>query len=118
MNLRKIFGNDVAKKSFQGSGDETKITGKYGAVSVLDGELFDIWFVGPDLEPLTSLRLTNLQRKFPQEAGLIRLTGEAYLRTHDEQLVRFALPLLGVRKKRQLSPEAKQRLTEQLRRVA
>ena len=109
MNLREIFKNDVSKSAFKVVDGVTRIIGKNGEIEIID-DIFDIYFVGPDRTPLHGLTLSTIRKKLPLGATLIELTGEAYLRTTSEELARLCLPLLKVKKKRQLSDTEKDRL--------
>ena len=104
MNLREIFKNDVAKSAFKVIDGETRIVGKFGQISTI-GEYFDVWFVGKDLKPLSSLRLTNLEKNPCTKEGLVRVDGEGWYQSMDVDRVRLTLPFLGVRKRKKISPE-------------
>lgn len=113
MNLRKIFNNDVSSGAFQKIDGETRIVGKWGQIATICCH-FDIWIIKPDLEPVSPRKLSFIQKKFPVEGMLTVLDGEAYTQTRDESLVRKILSLLGIKRKRQLSPKTIKQLTERL----
>jgi len=95
---------------------ETRILGKFGQISVI-GDAFDIWFVGPNLEPLTEHKLTAIQKKLPEDRGFRRLTGEMYGQTKDIRLVYKTLPLLGIKKRRRYSDEYRAKLRDRIREI-
>jgi len=117
MSLRKLFENEVSSSAIKIVDGETRIIGKFAQIALLDDGLFDIWLVAPGLEPISARKLNSLIKKFPQEAKFTVLTGEAYTQVSDKNIVIERLSLLGIRKKRQLSPEAKEKLILQLGRV-
>ena len=114
MNLREIFKDDVSSSAFKVIDGETRIVGKHGQLSVI-GNYFDVWFVGKDLEPLSSRRLTNLANNPIAKEGLVRLDGESFYQTKDESRVRLTLPLLGVKKRRKLSQEQIETLSQRMK---
>ena len=114
MNIRSLFKDHVSSGAFKVIDGKTRIVGKWGEISLI-GDYFDIWFIRPKLKPLSERKLTAIQKKFPVEVGFTRLTGEAYAQTKDKALVLKTLPLLGIRKKRKLSPETIKKLTGQFR---
>ena len=116
MNLRDLFQNDVASTAFKIVDGEKRIIGKFGQLSIVDG-VFDIWFVGLDFSPLSTLRLNSAAKKLGKEADIHMLTGEMWLQTADLALARKAISLLGIKKKRQYSEETKKRLRERLAKV-
>ena len=116
MNLRRLFENEVSSSAFQVIDGELRIIGKFAQISILDNGLFDIWLVAPGLEPLSTRKLNSIMKMFPQEAKFTVLTGEAYPQVRDQDIVLERLSLLGIKKKRKLSPEAKEKLILQLSR--
>jgi hypothetical protein len=116
MSLRRLFENEVSSSAFQVIDGELRIIGKFAQISILDNGLFDIWLVAPGLEPLSTRKLNSIMKMFPQEAKFTVLTGEAYTQVRDQDIVLERLSLLGIKKKRKLSPEAKEKLILQLSR--
>jgi hypothetical protein len=114
MSLRTIFKNEVSSGAFHFIDDETRIVGKFAQVTLTDNGLFDIWLVGPGLNPLSTRKLNSIIKRFPQEAKFTVLTGEAYTQVRDKQIVLETLSLLGIRKKRKVSSESRVKLIEQL----
>ncbi|MDB9950193.1 hypothetical protein OAD56_02170 [Gammaproteobacteria bacterium] len=117
MSLRRLFENEVSSSAFKVIDDELRIIGKFAQIALLDDGLFDIWLVAPGLEPISARKLNSIIKMFPQEAKFTVLTGEAYTQVSDKNIVIERLSLLGIRKKRKLSPEAKEKLILQLRRI-
>ena len=114
INLRELFKDRVSSSAFQVVDGELRIIGKFGQLSTI-GDKFDIWFIGPGTDPLGAHKMTAIAKKLPENAGLVRLDGEAYYQTRDIRLVDKTLPLLGVKKKRRYSDEYKEKLRERLR---
>lgn len=108
MNIRETFKNDVAKSAFKQVDGTTRIVGKYGEVEEIDGE-YDIFFIGLSRTPLSTKRINSLSEKLSKKAVLRVFDDWAYCRG-GEELVRFCLPLLGVRKKRQMSESSLKQL--------
>ena len=115
MNLRKIFESEVSSSAFQVVDGETRLVGKFAQISLMENGLFDIWLVGPGLQPLSTRKLNSILKMFPQEAKFTVLTGEAYTQVQDKDVVLKSLSLLGIRKKRKLSPEAREKLILRLK---
>ena len=117
MSLRRLFENEVSSSAFQKIDGELRIIGKFAQIVLIDDGLFDIWLVRPGLEPISARKLNAIIKMFPKEAKFTVLTGEAYTQISDKNIVIERLSLLGIRKKRKLSPEAKEKLILQLGRV-
>lgn len=114
MNLRTLFKDHVSSGAFKKIDGELRIVGKWGQIS-LTSDCFDIWIIQPDLQPLSNRKLTAMEKMLPIELGLTRLTGEGYVQTKDIALVLKTLPVLGIKRKRKLPPEAIEKLRKQLR---
>lgn len=117
MSLRRLFENEVSSSAFQKIDDELKIIGKFAQIALLDDGQLDIWLVRPGLKPIRARKLSSIIKMFPQEAKFTVLTGEAYTQVSDKNIVIERLSLLGIRKKRKLSQETKEKLILQLRRI-
>ncbi len=117
-SLRNIFRNDISSSAFHVIDGETRIVGKFAQIALLDNGGFDIWLVGLELEPLSTRKLNAIIKKFPEEASFTVLTGEAYTQVTDKQLVHKSLSLLGIKKKKKVSPELREKLLSRLRRAA
>lgn len=115
MSLRKIFGSKVSSSAFQVIDGESRIVGKFAQIALMDDGSFDIWIIKPGLEPLSTRKLHSIIKGFPQEASFTILTGEAFARVRDKGVILKRLSLLGIRKKRKLSPEAKEKLVLRLK---
>lgn len=113
MNLRKIFSNNVSSSAFQRIDGETRIVGKWGQIALIDG-YFDIWIIQPDLKPVSPRKLSAIQKKLPIEGRLTVLDGEAYTQVWDARIVRKTLSLLGIKRKRRISPEVAKQLADRL----
>jgi hypothetical protein len=114
-SLRRIFGREVSSSAFQVVDEETRIVGKFAQIALLEDGLIDIWLVGFGTKPLSTRKLTHIIKMFPQEARLTILTGEAYCQVQDENIVIKSLSLLGIRKKRKLYPEVREKLILRLK---
>lgn len=101
--MRQTFKDDFAKSAFSGTGENTVITGKYGVIQQLDTDCYDIWFVGKNLEPLSGRRIASLGREDSLKNRLKMLNGEAYLQVSNPEEVRTIAPLLGIKKRRQVT---------------
>ncbi len=117
-SLRNIFRNNISSSAFHVIDGETRIMGKFAQIALLDNGGFDIWLVGPELEPLSTLKLNSIIKKFPEEVTFTVLTGEAYTQTKNKEIVLKTLPLLGIKKKKKVSPELREKLLSRLRRAA
>jgi len=117
-NLRHQFGQDFASSAFRDVDGDKAIVGKYGIIVQLEDGLYDVWFVRPDGSPLTEHKITAVAKNLPENTGLVRLDGEAYAQGRGEDWVREMASLVGVKKRKQLSPEARARAAERMRKVA
>ena len=77
----------------------------------MDGTI-DIYLIGDDGQPLSKRKRSAIIKKFP--VRFVELTDEAWAQTKDKDLVVRSLPLLGIKKKRKLTPEAKKGLKQRL----
>ena len=117
MSLRRLFEHEVSSSAFQKIDGELRIIGNFAQIALLDDGQLDIWLVRPGLKPISARKLSSIIKMFPQEAKFTILTGEAYTQLSDKNIVIERLSLLGIRKKRKLSQEAKEKLILQLRRI-
>lgn len=115
MSLRRIFGSEVSSSSFQVIDGESRIVGKFAQIALMEDGSFDIWLVGPGLQPLSARKLNSIVKMFPLGAEFTVLTGEAYTQVQDKDVVLKSLSLLGIRKKRKLSPEVREKLILRLK---
>lgn len=110
---RQQFADDFAGTAFQSKDGEQKIVGKFGEIVRLDDGTWDAWFIGPELEPLSEHKLTALEKKARGIGHFRRLTGEAYMQGEGEDFVRQVAPLIGVKKRRRISQQERERLRRQ-----
>lgn len=104
MTLRQDFADDFAGPSFQRIDGEMQIVGKWGRISQFEDGTYDVWFIGPDLSPLSDQKLTAIRQKCPEWMGLRMLDGEAYATGKGREFVLQAARLTGVKRKRRVSP--------------
>lgn len=118
MTLREHFKDYVSSSAFKVIDGEFRIVGKFGEITLMDNGEFDIWVIDPWRLGLSHQKLAAIQKSFPVGADLRMLDGEAYTQTGDKELILLALPLLGVKKKRKISPLTRQAMIERLRKAA
>src|SRR5688572_16163350 len=104
-SLRQHFGSEFAKSAFRMIDGELRIVGKFGQITQLEDGTFDVWFVGPDLNPLTGRRIASIAQNFPRRGCLKILEGEAYTRGRGKAFVLDIAPLAGVKKRRMPSDD-------------
>lgn len=114
--LKAEFGKDFASTAFQVVDGEPRIVGKFGNIALIDG-IYDIWLVQPDLGPLTEHKLTAISKKWPAREGFLRLSGEGMAQTPSSEIIRQIAPILGVRKRRKLSSEARAELRDRVKKI-
>lgn len=113
--LKRDFGADFASTAFQNIDDEIRIVGKYGQITQYESGLYDAWFVGPNLDPLSGLRINRICAACAQEERPVKkLTGEAFIRGSGREFVLRMAVLAGIKRKRQVSEETRQKLRERL----
>jgi len=99
-----------SKTAYRVIDGEPALVGKFGRITQLDNGDFDVWFVGPDLSPLGSRKLTVIAQNLPLDWQLIRLTGEGIVQGRGAAFLHEAASLCGVRKKRRVSQKERDRL--------
>ena len=104
MTLRQDFADDFSGPSFRTIDGETQIVGKWGRISQFEDGTFDVWFIGPDLAPLSNQKLAAIRQKCPEWMGLRILDGEAYAQGAGREFALQAARLTGVKRKRRVSP--------------
>ena len=114
--LKDTFGQDFAIKSFQTIDGEQRIVGKYGQISKI-GKLWDVWFVQPDLSPLTMHRINRIERELSIGSAFVKLNGEAFVQTRDLELVRRMVDYCGIRKRRKVSDEFRAKAAERFEKM-
>lgn len=112
--LREQFGDDFSKSAFQVIDGELRIIGKYGQITQDQDGTFDVFFIGPDYEPLSERRLGALAKSYAQEGGFHHLTGEGWVKGRGRAFALKSALLAGVKKKRRISPEQRAKLAAQL----
>jgi hypothetical protein len=115
MSLHRIFQSEVSSSAFQVVDGETRIVGKFAQISLMEKGVFDIWLVGLGLHPLSTRKLNSIIKMFPQGVEFRVLTGEAYAQVRDKGVVLESLSLLGIRRKRKLSPVTREKLILRLK---
>ena len=98
---------------------EIVIIGKFCIVASLGGNQWDLWICNPKdiTKGLTTRKIRILLRNLAQEASFTELTGETYTNLQGADLISNNLDLLGIRKKRQLSEDQLQKMTDRLERM-
>lgn len=117
MSLRKTFGDHFTRSAFQWIDGEENIVGKFGRIAQLENGDYDIWFVGPNLEPLSARKISAIASRFTMGKRFVRLDGEAWGQGQGKDFVLRNAPLVGVKKRKRLSPETIQRNRERLARI-
>ena len=115
MNIND-FKNDVSSSAYKKVDGEIKIIGKNGEVTLMDDE-FDIFIIRPKLQPHSERMLSSLIKKLPSNLRVTRLNGEAYLKCKDVELVREMFPILGIRKRKTLSNDVRERLSKNMKAI-
>ena len=123
------FHNDFSSSAFVNirTADQVEhhLIGKYIDAEVLgenDKQVYDLWLVRRDREPISTRKLNNLISTIQalpeyEQAGrpkIIRLDGEAYLRTTHAPLVREVGSTAGIRRKKRYSEATRQARRAQL----
>jgi len=110
-DIYKAFGDKISKTAIQCIDDEWRIKGKWCYVTPDDeqGEIWDIWICNPEniAAGLSQRRFKSIIHALEStgKVGFNELTGEAWGKVTDKSLILENLKLLGIRKKRQVSPE-------------
>jgi len=107
------FKQDFASTAYKTINGERRIVGKFGEVTILDDDTYDIWIIQPSREPIGTRKLNNLEKAFSalkgwEQARYERLTGEAYIQTTDRSLVREVAFMLGVKRRKRYSEATRQ----------
>lgn len=107
----------ISPVAIQERDGEYVIVGKFCIVAPLGGDQWDLWLCNPkDLaQGLTTRKLRILLEKLRLNAAFTVLDGEAYANLQGTALIENNLDLLGIRKKRQLSEEHRQKLRLQMK---
>jgi hypothetical protein len=106
------FRSDFSRSAFRTIDGELAIIGKFGRIIEFDDGTFDCWFVGSDLERLSGRRIASIRRNLAQEGTFQELTGEAWVQGQGREFVLKIAPLLGIKRKRQVSPKTAEHLAK------
>jgi hypothetical protein len=123
--FRNVFSSSAFVNIKTADGIEHHLIGKFIDVEVLGGDsnqTYDLWLVRRDREPISTRKLNNLISTIQalpeyEQAGrpkIIRLDGEAYLRTTHAPLVREVGSTAGIRRKKRYSEATRQARRAQL----
>jgi len=112
-SLREDFKDHVSRSAFQSIDGDLALVGKWGRVIKMD-DIYDCWFIGPNLTPLSSRRINAIAENLPVEGGFRKLTGEGWVQVRGKAEVLAMLPLLGIKKKRVLSEESRRTLASRM----
>ena len=109
----------ISPTAIQERDAEYVIFGKFCIVASLGRNEWDLWICNPKdiTKGLTTRKIRILLRKLWQEASFTELTGETYAQVQGTDLISNNLDLLGIRKKRQLSEDQLQKMTDRLERM-
>jgi len=121
------FKQDFSRSAFKTIDGSRRVVGKWCEIEALTSDnngpdVFDIWIVRPDREPIGTRKLNNIIRAIealPEYSAvnrpiIERLDGEAYLQTPDRALVREVAFLCGVKRKKRYSEATLQKKRDQL----
>ncbi len=107
----QAFDGKTSMTAIQFRYDEWVIKGKFCIVAPDDeiGNVWDIWICNPgDIKAGLSQRKVKSMVRTLESTGKMEfneLTGEAWGKPRDQEIILGNLKLLGIRKKRQVSPE-------------
>lgn len=118
LTLRQQFKDDFSNSAFQRIDDEQRIVGKYGEITQFDDGSFDVWFIGPNLEPLSTRRLNSISEKVREIGTFTMLEGEGYARGRGRDFVLFSAALAGVKKKKRVSESLRKSLSKNLAEIS
>ncbi len=108
--LFDAFSQKISKKSIVNRDGEFVIQGKFCVIAYEPPDLWDIWICNPDdlYSGLTQRKVSGIIASLQKSKGwgvFRELTGEADVRVRDKQLILNNLPVLGIKKKQEYSPE-------------
>ncbi len=123
MNKHEIFrafDQKISPKSIVQRNDEYVVQGKFCVVAPLGNNEFDIWICNPDdlYNGLGQRKVRNIAAKlFKSAVGTMftELTGEGYGVVAGAEIILQNLELLGIKKKRVVSPENLEKLKTRMR---
>jgi hypothetical protein len=122
MTLREIFGNDISSTAFKLIDGESTIVGKWCRLTLDDDGVFDVWICNPDdlYSGLGVRKVRNIISRLNSPAGspFHELTGEAWGKVRDKEIILQSLHLLGIRKRRRVSDERRKSMALQLKNIS
>ena len=110
-DIYKAFEDKISSTVIQLRYDEWVIKGKFCIVAPddEDGGVWDIWICNPDdiAAGLSQRRVRNITQALESTGKMEfnELTGEAWGKVRDKEVILNNHKLLGIRKKRQITPE-------------
>jgi len=118
--LFNAFNQKISLKSIVRRDDEYVIQGKFCIIAPTGKNRWNIWICNPDdlYNGLGQRKVRNIAAKlFKSAVGMTftELTGEGYGVVAGTKLILQNLKLLGIRKKRQVSPEVALKNMERLK---
>lgn len=119
MTLKQDFADDFSSSAFGHMSGDPAIIGKWGSITQLDDGTYDAWFhdVTDFTGSLSGRRLANIERECRSTDGFVRLTGEGYTQGKGRDFVLRMAVLAGVKRKRRMSSESRQRASERMKRL-
>ncbi len=114
MNLKMELEEHVSSGAFKWIDGQMRIIGKLGQISLIHN-MYDIWLITPELEPLSERKLTFILKKFPQKLEYTRLNGEVWAHTRDKRLVLDVLSLLKIRKRKIITKDESMKLANRFK---
>ena len=119
MNLREIFSYEISSSAFQKIDGQLNIIGKWCRLTQDSASVFDVWICNSnDLYlGLGQRKLRNIISSLNSSTGepFHELTGEAWGKVRDREVILRNLSLLGIKKKRRISEKQRKILTERLK---
>ena len=119
-DIYNAFDGKISNTAIQRFDDEWRIVGKWCYVATDDeiGDVWDIWICNPNdiAKGLSQRRVRSIILAL-ESTGKMKfneLTGEAWGKVRDKDVILENLKLLGIRKKREVSPEQARKYTEVL----
>ena len=116
--LYEFFNQKISKTAFVLDNDEYMLVGKFCKIAVYENGLIDIWICNTkDLtKGLGTGKVNNIIAglNLPVGTPVTVLNGEAYTKVRDFNIVVTAARVLGIRKKRVLTPEQLAEMTERM----
>ena len=117
--LYEYFNQKIAKSAIQNIDDDWLVVGKYCRVGLDEDGQIDVWICNHKDIPagLGTRKVKNIlsSLNLTVKTPFMELNGEAWMKTRNKDLILRNLKLLGIRAKRQLSPEALEILRERMK---